>query len=227
MIGDLPLVNFSYAPFMEVLPRKYRFRILNACMSRFFQFAIAGPDRQRRCPFQFICQRRQPGGQPDHADRASTSRASPSATTSSSTSRRFRIGDRLHLVNVLKQTSGNKPDAARDPGAGHAGRCAPIRCSAPCCSSGSSARCQSVDVPGVTLTTANSCGTNDKSVVPTQTHRSDPDRDAGAHARGRALAAYKTAISRDPVTGQCTPDCSEVVFSFPGPSASTAGLRTR
>src|SRR5262249_30122523 len=37
-LGDVPLVNFAYAPFFEVLPRKYRFRILNACMSRFFQF---------------------------------------------------------------------------------------------------------------------------------------------------------------------------------------------
>src|SRR5262245_38277478 len=35
-LGDVPLVNMAYAPFMEVLPRKYRFRILNACMSRFF-----------------------------------------------------------------------------------------------------------------------------------------------------------------------------------------------
>ena len=66
MIGDLPLVNFRYAPFMEVLPRKYRFRILNACMSRFFQFAIAGPTGAA-VPFWFICQRRQPGRQPDHA----------------------------------------------------------------------------------------------------------------------------------------------------------------
>ena len=47
MIGDLPLVNFAYAPYMEVLPRKYRFRILAASMSRFWKFAIAGPNRQR------------------------------------------------------------------------------------------------------------------------------------------------------------------------------------
>src|SRR5262249_62358322 len=36
-LGDVPLVNMTYAPFMEVLPRKYRFRILQASMSRFFQ----------------------------------------------------------------------------------------------------------------------------------------------------------------------------------------------
>jgi FtsP/CotA-like multicopper oxidase with cupredoxin domain len=34
-LGDLPLVNFAYSPFFEVLPRKYRFRILAAGMSRF------------------------------------------------------------------------------------------------------------------------------------------------------------------------------------------------
>src|SRR5258706_8449034 len=52
-LGDLPLVNFAYAPFLNVLPRKYRFRILNACMSRFFQFAIAAPNGSA-VPFKFI-----------------------------------------------------------------------------------------------------------------------------------------------------------------------------
>ena len=36
-LGDIMLVNFQYAPFMEVLPRKYRFRTLSAGMSRFIQ----------------------------------------------------------------------------------------------------------------------------------------------------------------------------------------------
>lgn len=39
-LGDLMLVNFAYKPFFEVLPRKYRFRILNACMARFIQPAL-------------------------------------------------------------------------------------------------------------------------------------------------------------------------------------------
>ena len=46
-LGDLMPVNFAYAPYMNVLPRKYRFRILNACMSRFFQFCIASPGNQK------------------------------------------------------------------------------------------------------------------------------------------------------------------------------------
>ena len=40
-LGDLPLVNFAFAPYFEVLPRKYRFRILNASMSRFYQFVLS------------------------------------------------------------------------------------------------------------------------------------------------------------------------------------------
>ncbi len=40
-LGDVPLVNFQYAPKMKVLPRKYRFRILSGGMSRFLQLMIA------------------------------------------------------------------------------------------------------------------------------------------------------------------------------------------
>ena len=40
-VGDLLLVNQQFAPFFEVLPRKYRFRILNACMARFIQLVLA------------------------------------------------------------------------------------------------------------------------------------------------------------------------------------------
>ncbi|SHF88940.1 Multicopper oxidase [Loktanella atrilutea] len=39
-LGDLMMVNFGYKPFMEVLPRKYRFRLLNACMSRFIRLQL-------------------------------------------------------------------------------------------------------------------------------------------------------------------------------------------
>ena len=53
-LGDLLLVNFAYAPFFEVLPRKYRFRILNACMSRFIQLALADVANGSAVPFQFI-----------------------------------------------------------------------------------------------------------------------------------------------------------------------------
>jgi FtsP/CotA-like multicopper oxidase with cupredoxin domain len=40
-LGDLMTVNLIYKPFFEVERRKYRFRILNASVSRFFKVAIA------------------------------------------------------------------------------------------------------------------------------------------------------------------------------------------
>ena len=68
-LGDVPLVNFAYAPFFEVLPRKYRFRILNACMSRFWKFALAGPE-WRGGAVQVHRQRRQLRRQSDPAHHA-------------------------------------------------------------------------------------------------------------------------------------------------------------
>src|SRR5262249_20104160 len=55
-LGDLMFVNMAYAPFFEVLPRKYRFRILNASMSRFVQLALADVNgtSPRAVPFKFI-----------------------------------------------------------------------------------------------------------------------------------------------------------------------------
>ncbi|HMF97252.1 MAG TPA: multicopper oxidase domain-containing protein, partial [Vicinamibacterales bacterium] len=40
-LGDVMTVNLAYKPYMEVERRKYRFRILNAAVSRFFKFGLA------------------------------------------------------------------------------------------------------------------------------------------------------------------------------------------
>jgi FtsP/CotA-like multicopper oxidase with cupredoxin domain len=52
-VGDVPLVNFAYAPYLDVLPRKYRLRLINASMSRFIKLALAEPSG-RAVPFKFI-----------------------------------------------------------------------------------------------------------------------------------------------------------------------------
>ncbi|HYX52687.1 MAG TPA: multicopper oxidase domain-containing protein [Candidatus Limnocylindrales bacterium] len=39
-LGDVMTVNLTYKPFFEVERRKYRFRILNAAVSRFFKYAL-------------------------------------------------------------------------------------------------------------------------------------------------------------------------------------------
>jgi FtsP/CotA-like multicopper oxidase with cupredoxin domain len=211
MIGDLPLVNFGYAPFMEVLPRKYRFRILNACMSRFFKFAIAGPTGSA-IPFQFIANDGNLVVNPillTSLDEQGIAERYDIVVDFS----RFRIGDKLHLVNVLKQTGGNKPDGAVtlaqalqgdvvDPVLGAMLQFRVVG-SVP-----------SVDMPGYTLTTANSCGANDKSVVPTKLTDQIPIV-TPVRTRVVRFGRVQNGDSRDPVTGQCTPDCSEVVFNFP------------
>jgi FtsP/CotA-like multicopper oxidase with cupredoxin domain len=211
MIGDLPLVNFGYAPFMEVLPRKYRFRILNACMSRFFQLAIAGPTGAT-VPFWFIANDGNFVINPitlASLDQQGIAERYDIIVDFS----RFRVGDKLHLVNVLKQTTGNKPDAAVtlaqalqgdvvDPVLGAMLQFRVV------------SSVQSVDMPGVTLTTANSCGSNDKSVVPLKLTDQIPVV-APVRTRVVRFGRVQNGDSRDPATGQCTPDCSEVVFNFP------------
>jgi FtsP/CotA-like multicopper oxidase with cupredoxin domain len=211
MIGDMPLVNFAYAPFMEVLPRKYRFRILNACMSRFFQFAIAGPTGAA-VPFWFICNDGNLVVNPitlTSLDQQGIAERYDIIVDFS----RFRIGDKLHLVNILPQTSGNKPDAAvtiaqalqgsvSDPVLGAMLQFRVV------------GSVQSVDVTGVTLDTSNSCGANDKSVVPLKLTDQIPIV-APVRTRVVSFGRVQNGDSRDPVTGQCTPDCSEVVFNFP------------
>ncbi|TNC70688.1 copper oxidase, partial [Rubellimicrobium roseum] len=45
-LGDRALVNLAYKPFFEVIPRKYRFRILAAGMARFWKFALVNQANQ-------------------------------------------------------------------------------------------------------------------------------------------------------------------------------------
>ena len=225
MIGDLPLVNFSYAPFMEVLPQEVPLPHPQRLHVALLPVRHCRSHRARPC---------RSGSSPTTATwsstrsllRASISKASPSATTSSSTSRRFRIGDKLHLVNILKQTSGNKPDAAvtlaqalqgdvADPVLGAMLQFRVV------------GSVQSVDVPGVTLTTANSCGSNDKSVVPLKLTDQIPVVDAGAHARGAVWPRAKRRFPRSGHRASARPIAPRWCSTSPGPSASTARPRTR
>src|SRR5262249_59779978 len=92
---------------MEVLPRKYRFRILAASMSRFWKFAIASPSGTA-VPFQFICNDGNLVVHPltlTELDEQGIAERYDIVVDFS----KFRVGDRLHLVDRLKQTSGNKP----------------------------------------------------------------------------------------------------------------------
>src|SRR5215467_910102 len=107
-LGDLMFVNFQYAPFMEVLPRKYRFRTLSAGMSRFIQLQIADSSG-RAVPFLQIANDGNLFVNPislTSLDQQGTAERYDIIVDFS----RFRVGDVAFLVNTLQQTDGRKPD---------------------------------------------------------------------------------------------------------------------
>jgi len=210
-LGDLPLVNFAYAPFFEVLPRKYRFRILAAGMSRFWKLALADPSG-RPVPFQFIANDGNLVVNPillTSLDQQGVAERCDIIVDFS----RFRVGDRIRLVNQLRmRDDGRGPQEELSLGQALAGRSDDptigaimefrIVSSVP-----------SVDRLGEQLTIANSCGLNDKSRVPTVLTEQIPIV-TPVRTRVVEFGRSGTGDSRNPNTGECTPDCPETA-SFP------------
>ena len=80
----------------------------------------------------------------------------------------FPVGDRLNLVNMLRmRDDGRGPEEALSLARRAGGHLRTIRSSAAMMEFRVVSSVPSVDAPGATLTVANSCGTNDKSQVPT------------------------------------------------------------
>ena len=206
-LGDVPLVNMAYAPFFEVLPRKYRFRILNACMSRFWKLALAGPTGSA-VPFQFIANDGNLVVNPiplTTLDQQGTAERYDIIVDFS----RFRIGDKVRLVNQSKMREdgrGPRQDLtlaqalAGDPADPCIGAIMEFRVVG---------QVQSVDVPGVILRSTDP----DPSVVPAVLTQQIP---IVTPVRTRVVEFGRSGEgdSRDPVTGQCTPDCPETAV-FP------------
>jgi len=199
-LGDLLCVNMTYAPFMEVLPRRYRFRILNACMSRFIQLALSW--NWTAVPFQFICNDGNLVVSPIdllQLDEQGIAERYDIIVDFS----KFRIGDRIYLVNLLKQTDGRKPNQAltireamagidSDPTVG------------PLLEFRVVGQVESFDAPG----SYHRSTTLDKSVVPLTLTQQIP---IIPPVRTRVVEFGRSGdvTSRDPVTGKCTPDCPE------------------
>ena len=209
-LGDLPLVNFAYAPYFEVLPRKYRFRILNACMSRFLQLTLSWNGAP--VPFQFIANDGNFVVNPIELTTLDEQGIAERYDIVVDFSM-FRPGDRIHLVNrLVMRDDGRGPSESLSLAAALAGipedpvvgKVMEFRVVA---------SVPSVDEPGATLTQANSCGPKDKSRVPAVLTEQIP---IVAPVRTRVVEFGRSGPgdSRDPVTGQCTPDCPELA-TFP------------
>ncbi|MBR0793519.1 multicopper oxidase domain-containing protein [Bradyrhizobium manausense] len=205
-LGDVPLVNSAYAPYFEVLPRKYRFRILNASMSRFWKLGLVN-STGTAVPFQFIANDGNFVVNPitltslDHQGPAERYDIIVDFS-------RFRPGDRVTLVNMLQmRPDGRGPQ--RDLSLAQALAGDPLD---PCIGGilqfnvvGS---VNSVDMPGH----VHSSTTPDRSVVPLTLTQQIP---IVAPVRTRLVEFGRSGSgnSRN-AAGQCTPDCSETA-SFP------------
>jgi len=201
-LGDVPLVNFAYAPFLEVLPRKYRFRILNGSVSRFWKLALADASG-RAVPFQFIANDGNLVVNPIRLttlDQQGNGERYDIVVDFSA----FRPGDRIRLVNQLKmRDDGRGPDGSlslsealrgvsEDPVIGAILEFRVV------------AQVESIDVPGF----IHRSGDPDRSVVPNVLTEQIP---VVAPVRTRVIEFGRSGggDSRDPRTGQCTPDCPE------------------
>ena len=164
-LGDMPLVNFAYAPYFEVLPRKYRFRLLNACMSRFLKLALVWNGVRRS--HQGHRQRRQLPPQSGHRDEVGRT----------GHRRAFRHHRRLFADGRRPEAlSGQHADACATTAAGprealSIGQALAGDPTDPVVGKMMEFRVvgsvQSVDDTSKTLTVSNSCNTKDKSQVPT------------------------------------------------------------
>ena len=195
-------VNLAYAPFFEVLPRKYRFRILSAGMSRFLQLQIASPSGTA-VPFRFIANDGNLVVNPillTRLDRQGTAERYDIVVDF----RSFPIGSKLKLVNVLRQTDGRKPDddplplaqalagVPEDPGVG------------PLLEFRVVSQVNSVDVPGVVLRSTDPDPSQVPNVLTQQIPVVTPVRE-----RVVEFGRSGNGDSRDDKTGECTPDCPE------------------
>jgi FtsP/CotA-like multicopper oxidase with cupredoxin domain len=216
-LGDVPLVNFAYAPFFEVLPRKYRFRILNASMARWWKFALA--DGNKKVPFKFIAN---DGNLVVNPITLSELRRQGNAERFDIIVdfSQFPIGKKIHLVNMLEMrsdgrgpkdderkdkdikfsevVSGELADDADDPVIGKIMEFRVV------------STVESVDVPGVFHHATDPDLSQVPNVLTEQIPIVEPVR-----TRVVEFGRSGSGTSRDPVTGECTPDCPEQTENFP------------
>ncbi len=200
-LGDLVHVNFAYRPFTEVIPRKYRLRLLPANMSRFYQFTFAD-ERGREVPVDVIANdgnflerpvRRRNLDQQGPAERFDVILDFS----------RFRPGERVYLVNRLEFSNGRGPDRAVPLADALAGNSSdPAVCAV--MEFRVVDQVESVDVPGV----IHRAGDPDPSQVPNQLTEQIP---IVTPVRERVIEWTRGGgDSRDTPDGLCIPECGDL-----------------
>ncbi|MGE5094344.1 MAG: Ig-like domain-containing protein, partial [Betaproteobacteria bacterium] len=115
-LGDVATVNFQYKPFMDVRARKYRFRILNGSVSRYWKIAFVD-EAGKQVPFHLIAN---DGNLLEHAV-AFPNAASPEGLPEQAIAERYDViidfgkyapGSKIYAVNLLEHQDGKTPNQA-------------------------------------------------------------------------------------------------------------------
>jgi FtsP/CotA-like multicopper oxidase with cupredoxin domain len=216
-LGDVLAVNGAYYPYMEVLPRRYRFRLLNASMARFIKLAISVNQSSRyapgtRVPFHFIANDGNLVVSPLQLlelDEQGVGERYDIIVDFSA----FRPGDSIYLVNMLKQTNGRMPDGPVTMAQALAGVAADP-CVGPILKFKVVSTLKSVDNPNKTYDWTKDADpsinfANTAWTVPNSTQRTlTAQIPIVAPVRERTLEWVRSAgDSRNTPDGQCVPDC--------------------
>ena len=111
-LGDQMTVNWTWKPYLEVRPRRYRFRILNASVSRFFKIALVNA-AGKRVPFHMIAN---DGNIMEHAVRFPNAKSEDLPLQG--IAERYDIivdfaafaqGTKLYMVNLAEHEDGARP----------------------------------------------------------------------------------------------------------------------
>ena len=202
-LGDNLHVNFAYAPVMQVLPRKYRLRILNACMARFLQLQLVD-ESGKPVKFRYIAN---DGNLLKNAINASLLDPQGSAERFDIIVdfSKFSEGQRIRLINRMEHDDGRGPkgrvsrgkainETSDDPGVGGVMEFEIV------------GSVESVDVPGV----YHYAHSSDRSKSGTKRQQTEqipiiePVRTR--HIEWKRLDS-RDQDARDPRTGMCLPDC--------------------
>ena len=112
-LGDQLTVNWQFKPYFEVRARRYRFRILNGSVSRYFKMALID-SAGNRVPFHMVAN---DGNIMEHAVPFPNAQSQDLPTQSIGERydivvdfAKFKDGDKLYLVNTLEHTGGRGPE---------------------------------------------------------------------------------------------------------------------
>jgi len=201
-LGDMLVTNYTYAPFFEVLPRKYRFRILNACMSRFLKLGLF-TSNGKKVPITVIANDGNllpvPVKVTDLDELGNAERFDIIVDFS-----QFRVGDRLQFVNLMRmRDDGRGPKEALSLSEALKRMKEEDAALGPFLEFRVVSSVQSVDVPGV----IHHASAGDPSVVLNKLTDQIPIV-APVRERHVEFGRSGTGDSRSP-GGQCVPECGE------------------